>query len=1599
MKLNKVKKIIFSLAVIIFMILGLGQNIIYATAGSLTAQLEVFRRLPVYNTNNSYTQELTKWGFKIYSGGQHNIYQISEVDSSDNFIGDNARLYCLNATEGTTWDTSAIGTDLDYDTYTNLKNAKEVYDTLKENSVYDISQYEYYSSIIWLLDNFYIPNKTDKRDFLSRTGIVYGALEDSLGTYNTYYYDESINPDSVFSDSEEEDSIYTSLYGNPYGKGGYGYRDINNSNQYQSEPLPDEIIETVQQSALWYFTNYLDNNSENNETFNCYTDREATTVNPWLYYTVNGNDYISLKDYKIDGNDGDSDGKINIGGMYQEQAAILYNYLVDEALKIYALENDGIDGNEYTGEETTAAISIKCGVNAISKQTDGNYKIGPITIKTRGTVSEIALKVEDASGEDIVCTIPSVIPVEEEFYIENIPSTVVGNIIIKALAKGNSTTQTLWTKTGNTEQPIVEIDRGDANIEADPIIITNEKGFDLALRKIITKVKNAKGAVVSIINEAGFDATRAITANPSTIPATATYKHRKDPVVVGTGYKVTYQLNIYNEGDIDGYASIIVDQLPTGLRSTLAVGDTVESAKGNIYQVKSYDNNKLVLELVQNTVTSPVVINAYNTTLDKDSITLECEVTQVEDKDKHYLTNIAYINEAYGIVAGVATKQEQDRNNTESKPAEYPNKAASDLNNTTVTYQGGGSKSIYADTNNEYYYEGQQDDDDFETIVLLPKEFDLKLVKYISVINGNKSNRVITVDSSYLNKIVNGTKVTTADYNVSKLPITVKTGDYVTYTFRIYNEAEIDGYASEITEDIPQGLEYVYSTLTNEQLAADTSLSANEKTAIEFNRNYGWTFTDSNLTAIKTNYLSNVSTDNLIKAFDSSKDNGNGEGLSYKEVSVMFKVISTDVTKIIRNEAAITEDTDGAGAPINDRDSDTEQWKKEDSDDYYDNQNYPKYKEDDEDYDNIKLLRFDIALRKFITAISADSTIEQGEYINTKVPEVDISKLKTGEDQTAIYNHSKDAITVNAGDYVVYTIRVYNEGDLDGYASKITDYLPEYLNYIDGEFNKDYGWTYDSSNRTVTTSYLSSANGKDKILEAFDGEALDSNEVKILCRVSSDAVSNKNITNIAEITEYQDENGTVIDNDPDSNPNNLKYPQDVPGYEGNRNGENASNTYYPGQEDDDDFDRIIVKEPKFDLALRKFITKINNNDVTTRIPKVKYDDGKITYTHPKDVLKVVVGDTVTYTIRVYNEGKIAGFAETVTDDIPEYLEFLPENAINVAYRWKMYDKDGNETDDVTKADKIVTDYTSKAYGEKMMQDGENITENPNLLNAFKPSSEISDTNPEYVDVKVAFKVLDPDSSKYIIKNKAQISEDADENGNPVTDIDSIPNEWNDGEDDQDYENVSVEYFDLALLKYVSEVEVTEKGKTTTTKTGNKGDKNDIVPKVEIHKKKLNSTTVKFIYTIKVTNEGDIPGYVKELTDYVPEGLEFNTEDNKGWNEVKDGVIATELLSDTLLNPGESAKVKVTFRWINDEDNLGVKTNVAEISEDDNERGIPDRDSTPGNKKSGEDDIDDADVLLSIKTGMTENIIAFIAGGTIILLVLASGVILIKKYVL
>ena len=169
-----------------------------------------------------------------------------------------------------------------------------------------------------------------------------------------------------------------------------------------------------------------------------------------------------------------------------------------------------------------------------------------------------------------------------------------------------------------------------------------------------------------------------------------------------------------------------------------------------------------------------------------------------------------------------------------------------------------------------------------------------------------------------------------------------------------------------------------------------------------------------------------------------------------------------------------------------------------------------------------------------------------------------------------------------------------------------------------------------------------------------------------------------------------------------------------------------------------------------------------------------------------------------------------------------------------------------------------------------------------------------------------------------------------------------------------------------------------------------------VVKVELHRKKLDEVTVKFVYGITIINEGDIAGYATEITDYVPEGLTFIAEDNPEWTDEGNNVISTKQLEGTLLQPGERATVEVTLTWINGEDNLALKTNTAEISQDDNEYDVPDRDLTPDNKQEGEDDIDIAQVILSIATGAIRTYFLLTIG---LLGVVAVGIFAIKKFVI
>ena len=1086
--------------------------------------------------------------------------------------------------------------------------------------------------------------------------------------------------------------------------------------------------------------------------------------------------------------------------------------------------------------------------------------------------------------------------------------------------------------------------------------------YDFALRKFITAVNDKE-----LVDENG-NYLRAPVVDTSTITGpstTARYVHTKEPISVQVGNIVTYTIRVYNEGGLDGYISEITDHLPEYLE--FLPNDELNIAFGWVYDEEDTTNRTIKTDVTSSaksdTYKTKTGINRNNTlltafdggnTLDYIDVQIRCRVKTTPSGTK--VTNIAEIT---GM---------EDKNK---------NSITSDIDSQTT---GNGKVKLPSDSDlpgykdselNKDYIPGQQDDDDFEKVLV--QIFDLSLRKFITGVNDTEiTNRYPVPTAGEAD--ADGKIKKDIIYTHTKEPVEVANSDLVTYTIRVYNEGEISGYAKEVTDNLPEGLEFLPEDETN----------------IE----YRWVMHDeegnvvtdvSKAKYITTDYLSKEQSgiNGLINAFD--KDAGiSSTNPDHKDLKVVFKVTEPNSSdRILINTAQISDDSDKDGNEIDDKDSIPHTDEEYDFDDNRNN-------EDDIDYDQVKLKYFDLALRKFITAVNGSAITNRYPVATAGAADAD-GKIK----KDIIYTHTKEPVEVSNGNLVTYTIRVYNEGQLDGYAKVVTDNLPEGLEYVfDNKINEKYLWKLLDENENVTTDlskakyittdYLSKeqgeAAGRDNLIKAFDKTKAiadgnpDYRDLEIVFKVTEPNTSKRILINTAQITEDEDRDGNTVD-DKDSIPSKTE-----------------EYNFDDDRENEDDIDIEKVKLKYFDLALRKFITAVDNTNINNRYPELSInDEGNIVYTHTKVPVDVENGNIVTYTIRVYNEGNQSGYADEVTDDMPEGLEFLPNNAVNTEYRWQMIDKDGKVTTDVTKAVKITTDYLSKSQ--------EDLTGRKNLIKAFDSEKGLTAENPDYKDLKVAFKVIEPNTSDRILVNTAEISKDLDESGSEVEDIDSIPGNGKLTEDDIDKEYVKVKYFDLALKKWVSQAIVIDGKEQTVINSGHTGDENpEPALKVDLKEKKINSVTVKFVYQIKVINEGEIAGYAKEVKDHIPAGLEFIQEDNPDWYVTGDREVATAKLENTLLQPGETATVSIILEWINDSENMGRKTNFAEISKDYNESGTPDIDSKTNNFKDTpkEDDEDEAPVLLAVQTGA---VASYIGLGVVVIVILGTGVILIKKYVL
>lgn len=170
-------------------------------------------------------------------------------------------------------------------------------------------------------------------------------------------------------------------------------------------------------------------------------------------------------------------------------------------------------------------------------------------------------------------------------------------------------------------------------------------------------------------------------------------------------------------------------------------------------------------------------------------------------------------------------------------------------------------------------------------------------------------------------------------------------------------------------------------------------------------------------------------------------------------------------------------------------------------------------------------------------------------------------------------------------------------------------------------------------------------------------------------------------------------------------------------------------------------------------------------------------------------------------------------------------------------------------------------------------------------------------------------------------------------------------------------------FDLSLEKQISKVTIDNKAGTKTY-TFEKGK----LAKIDIPAGNLNSTTATIEYKITVKNVGAVAGSVKKIVDYIPNDLYFDEGINAGWYKGADGNLYNNTLTNAILNPGESKELTLIVTKKMTEDNTGTILNRAEIFEDYNEFGYDDYNSMPGNKAQDENDLDYAELIITVKTG-------------------------------
>nr|MBP3680993.1 MucBP domain-containing protein [Clostridia bacterium] len=293
----------------------------------------------------------------------------------------------------------------------------------------------------------------------------------------------------------------------------------------------------------------------------------------------------------------------------------------------------------------------------------------------------------------------------------------------------------------------------------------------------------------------------------------------------------------------------------------------------------------------------------------------------------------------------------------------------------------------------------------------------------------------------------NGKIIYTKNENMEK----VENNQELIFTIRIYNESENAATIKDIFNEIPQGLEYINNELNNQNgwklYKINSSGDLEETTNI------------SEAEYIKTSILDNTELKGFNKQTMLSPE--------YKELKIALKVKENKLNngRIATNKVKLQDDSCDAN------------------------------KENNTDECSVYVKKFDLNIEKNIINVTVENN--EGQKIINKKSNEEILKIDIPKKEIE-----------NTKLKIKYEIKVTNIGEINGYATEITDYLPEGFEAIS----------------TQTTQWV--VNGNEVKTNSLNKNLLQPGESKSIFIECTYKVNKENIgskINSVKITEYEND--------------------------------------------------------------------------------------------------------------------------------------------------------------------------------------------------------------------------------------------------------------------------------------------------------------------------------------------------------------------------------------------------------------------------------------------------------------------------------------------